>query len=199
MMAVETLCTKAMIISSGRSGPILSVTEGVGTYLQSVASDSALPLDERKDRTGRGSIRFRQIAVRGNQNLSDGLKIGEDLHVFLEIENRYPTDVNVRLVLSISTAHGDSLISCDSRVKGGLHLLPQGTSRWICKLHEPPLNNGEYYLNIAVFYFDEPQDWIIMATRFQIEAGTFDDHTIDIPKLFPILCRFEWELEDQSR
>jgi lipopolysaccharide transport system ATP-binding protein len=196
MAAVEALCSKVMIISKGRNGPLGPTREAVQTYLQEGSSNLGLPLRERKDRKGKGRVRFTDISFLSNSGVKSNVyAIGDDICICLRVENSCSSDVTVRLSLSVNTSH-ESLISCDSALKGRTYTIPGASeSLLICRIISSPLNFGNYDVSVAIFDGHEPEDWIVSAAKFSIESGGFDDRVTSNP--FPVLSRFEWSINGQ--
>ncbi len=197
MAAVEALCSKAMIISEGKNSVLGPTPETIQRYLQGVSNNATILLSNRKDRTGKGNIRFKDIKLTGNNGVNSNVyAIGADIYIFVRVESSYPSAVTVRLALSVNTAQ-ESLISCDSALKGKTYTIPGASeSVLVCKIFSPPLNYGIYEVNLAIFDGSEPEDWIISAAKFSIESGEFDGRVTTSP--FPVLSRFEWNVEGQN-
>ena len=195
MAAIAALCPKTMIVSEGRISALGSTPETIRKYLEVVSIDANLPLGERKDRRGKGNIRFKEITFGGNNNRDSNVyAIGDDIYIYVKVESFYPMDVTAKLALSIRTTSEIGLISCDSELKGKAYTIPGSSeSTLVCKIYLPPLNYGNYYVNLAIFYGGEPEDWITSAAKFSIESGTFDGRVTTNP--FPVLSRFEWDVE----
>jgi len=195
MAAIGALCSRAMIISEGKNSVLGPTQEIIEKYLQAVSTYSNLPLNDRKDRRGKGNIRFKEITFGGNNNRDSNVyAIGDDIYIYVKIENSYPTDVTVKLALSIRTTNEIGLISCDSELKGEAYTIPRSSeSTLVCRIYSLPLNYGEYYINLAIFCGGEPEDWITSAAKFSIESGNFDNRLTTNP--FPVLSRFEWNIE----
>ena len=195
MAAVEALCSKAMIISEGRNSVLGYTPEIIKKYLEAVSNYVSLSVNDRKDRRGKGNIRIKEIKFAGgNNNDSNIYAIGDDIYIYVKVRNSYPMDVTVRLALSIRTTNEIGLISCDSDLRGKAYtILGSSESTLVCRIYSPPLNYGEYYINVAIFYGGEPEDWITSAAKFSIESGTFDKRVTTNP--FPVLSKFEWNIE----
>ena len=163
----------------------------VKKYLNNRINLSNILLEDRKDRRGKRNIRFKEIKLAGNNsNNSNVYAIGDDIYVYLKIKNSYPSDIVAKLALSIRTTNEIGLISCDSELKGKTYRIPRSSeSAWVCKIYSSPLNYGDYYINIAIFYGNEQGDWIASATKFSIKSGSFDGRVATNP--FPVLSRFE--------
>ena len=197
MAAIEALTSKVMIISGGKNSVLGSPPETIRRYLQEASNDASIPLSNRKDRTGKGNIRFKGIELTGNKGVNSNVyAIGDDIYVIVRVKNSYPIAVTVRLALSVSTVY-ESLISCDSALKGKTYTIPGASeSVLVCKIFSPPLNYGNYEVNLAIFDGGEPEDWITSAAKFSIESGEFDGRITTNP--FPVLAKFEWDVESQD-
>ena len=195
MAAVEALCSKAMIISEGKNSVLGSTPEIIKKYLEAVSNYASLSVNDRKDRRGKGNIRIKEIKFAGSNNDDSNMyALGDDIYIYLKIQNSYPMDVTVKLALSIRTTNEIGLISCDSELKGKVYTIPGSSeSTLVCRIYSPPLSYGEYYINVAIFYGGEPEDWITSAAKFSIESGTFDNRVTTNP--FPVLSKFEWNIE----
>ncbi len=193
MAAIETLCSKAMIISKGSNSDIGQSKEIIQQYLHELSTYSGGPLIKRTDRKGFGRIRFNDISfLNRNGENSNVFAIGDDINILLRIQNIYSHPVTVSLGLSIST-NFESLISCDSRLKGETYRLAGALETVVsCKIFSPPLNFGNYEVNIIILNGNEPEDWIISAAKFSIESGTFDNRVSTNP--FPVLSKFVWDV-----
>lgn len=195
MVAVEALCSKAMIISEGRNSVLGSTPEIIKKYLEEISKYSIISINDRKDRRGKGNIKFKEIRFTGsNGDDSNIYAVGDDIYIYMKVESFYPMDVTAKLGLSIRTTSEVGLISCDSALKNKIHTIPGfSESTLVCKVYSPPLNHGNYYVNLSIFRGNDPEDWITSAAKFSIESGTFDDRVKTDP--FPVLSRFEWDIE----
>jgi lipopolysaccharide transport system ATP-binding protein len=194
MAAIQTLCHKAMIISEGKNSLLGPSTEIIQNYLSVVSNHSKLELKDRKDRRGKGNIRFKELRFGGNKNGSNAYAIGDDVKIYFKVESLYSHDTTVQLAMSIRTTNEIGLISCDSELEGKAYTIPGSAEcTLVCRIISPPLAHGEYYINLAIFAGGEPEDWITAAAKFVIESGTFHGRVKTNP--FPILSRFKWSIE----
>jgi lipopolysaccharide transport system ATP-binding protein len=195
MAAVEALCSSAIVLEQGRCGKIGSTVDNINEYLKNIKNIIGVPLKDRKDRTGKGIIRFTDIHVIQNKPLNNH-DLFNTIKVSIKLVNGYDMDAKIRIALTIRTSSEIGLVSCDSALKGELYTLPKLTESYLtCEIISPPLNAGEYYINIAVFNNGiEPEDWITSACGFNIEQKGFDDHINTNP--FPILSKFKWQIRN---
>jgi lipopolysaccharide transport system ATP-binding protein len=194
MNAVDTLCSRAVLIDGGRVAADGKAGEIIGRYLRSVRGAVTTPLLERTDRTGNGGIRFKDISVMEVDGEENGGS-ATDIIVRTDVVSSYPNGVSARLALSIRTAGDVGLISCDSLLKGNTYVIPGlSESRLTCRICSPPLNQGEYYVNIAIYNGGDVEDWIVSAAGFTIGHRIYDGRINT--NSFPVLSRFCWSVEE---
>ena len=194
MAAIEVLCSSAMLIENGKNHPIASSKQVIETYLQGVRNLASLSIRDRKDRRGKGKIRFVDVEFFG-KNDADAYAIGDDICVRAKVISDYAFDVRARLIMNIYTANELGLIACDSKVQGKTYTIPGASETTIvCKIHSPLLNYGNYHVNLVIFVGNEPEDWITSAAKFSITSGTFEGRVTTNP--FPVLSGFEWMIEE---
>lgn len=193
MNAIKSLCSRCILLDEGTIVKQGETNEVIKNYLSSKEKLTKTNLQDRKDRTGKGTIRINQIEI-SNQEDKRELKSGDDIFIKIGLSNRYLKDVKARLALSIRTEDEYGLISCDSIIKEKLHIIKASKTPVIkCKISSLNLSEGNYYLNVGIFVKGEAEDWIHNATKFFIKQEHFLDHKRVVP--FPILTDFEWETE----
>jgi len=152
MPAVLSLCTKAHWLDNGEFAYSGSVDSTVKRYLQSTISASMMPLAERKDRNGDGSVLLTSISVesvnkqKGTSTISctDGLciKIGYQAAKTLQ---------RPRFSISIYSHTNVRIYRLESEATGELQerLAPSGQVTCITEpIHLIP---GQYFINVAVY------------------------------------------------
>ncbi|MDO8604205.1 MAG: ABC transporter ATP-binding protein [bacterium] len=193
MSAIQQLCSKTILIEKGKVKMFGETREVITMYLEALSKNMIIPLTNRKDRTGSGHITFEEIKIKGIAG-SNTYGIGDDIYVHFKIKNSYPHDATVKLALNIRTTSTEELISCDSSLNGESYVLPaSSTKNVVCKIYSPPLNIGNYYLNIGILHDDQFEDRIQSVAEFSISTGTFDNRVGT--NSFPVLAKFNWEIE----
>lgn len=193
MVAIQSLCSRAIMLDEGKIETDNEVEMTINKYLKIIKANTNQPLGQRKDRIGRGKIKIYEIEFIG-ENRSTTLIRGKNIYIIVKVKSYYQIDIEARLAITIGVQNGNGILSCDSQLIGKRYRIPATTkSVLICKLFSPPLNTGNYYINVALFYKGEPEDWITSAAHFSIEPGRFNGH-ININN-FPVLSKFEWSVE----
>jgi len=191
MIAIESLCSNALLIDQGKILASGSTKKIIDKYLGIIKNNTKQILKNRIDRIGKGNIKILKIEFRG-ENQSKILTRGKDIYVLIQIESLYKIIVKARLALTIGIPDKMGILSADSELIGKLYDIPPGDSLLTCKVNSPPLNSGEYYINVAIFNKDEPEDWIKLAANFSLEPSRFIDH-VNLNN-FPVLSKFEWNV-----
>ncbi len=196
MNAIQKLCKRCILLKDGKIEMIGETKKIIDKYLNDKIELLNIPIKDRKDRGGKGNIKFTDIKITNDKD-SEIIKNREDIYVYLSIKNFYKSDVDVRLSISINTKEGFGLISYDSLLKKQTYKITASKNRLICKLYSPPLNKGDYNINIAIFKDNVLEDWIISATKLCVHYEKFDNHINS--NHFPILSKFKWSLIENNK
>jgi len=194
MGAIEQLCNKCILIEKGKIKMFGETKKVINSYLEVMSKNMSTPLNERKDRTGAGNIRFEEIKFSGKTN-SNIYEIGDDVDIHLKIKNTLPKDTPVNIILNILTATAQPLFSCDTLQKEQIFTLPASSvSKMTCKIIAPPLALGDYHINIGIIATNELEDRVAPAAEFSIKSGQFENHIKPNP-YFPIFSKYDWKKE----
>jgi len=193
MATIEALCNRSVILKSGQILNIGDTKKIVSEYLHTITEQTNIDLEKRKDRTGRGNIRFNKMIFENGIG-PKSFVVGKDIHIKIIAKNLYTEVKRARFSISINTTKQLQLISCDSDLLGELHEIPpEREISFTCKIINPPLNVGEYLVNVAIYINDIPEDWIVSAGLFSIETGMFKDR--NRLNQMPVLSKFEWNVK----
>jgi lipopolysaccharide transport system ATP-binding protein len=176
MAAVEAMCSSAILLSEGRIRARGETTKIVERYLRGVSRGDMQPLQDRRDRKGSGSIRFKSVS------LSDGVgrsvmsfQCGSAAEISLRYENCSDRELrNLRVCLGVDNEFGQRVMLLDSKLVGSdlARVDPEGgTARFLTpKLALLP---GCYHFTIYATVNGEIADWIKNAGFFYVEGGNF--------------------------
>lgn len=196
MAAIEALCTSALYLKKGRAQLVGPASEVIKEYMKDVNVSASMRVSERTDRDGKGMVVLKDIKT-VNTGGTNSYAVGDHVLLELQVENRYPDPVSVRFSMSLRNSCDVGLIACDTAMTGELFMLARNSlSTVTCKIFSPPLNYGEYYLNVTILNNDQVEDWVASALRISFESGTFHNHIRQVP--FPVLTQFEWKLEGKE-
>ncbi|MBD2254574.1 ABC transporter ATP-binding protein [Nostoc parmelioides] len=197
MSAIQSLCTRGILLKSGNLYLDSSSQEAINVYLEqayTLADD--IPLAERKDRGGSGKVRAYSIQIlniEGNEVSS--LQSGKDYSFkvgYFNQTNEYLNDVVVSLdifddksnrVLLFRTNFTNSNLNLDN--KSGYIL---------CNIENLPLAKGSYRLAIFFSHADaETLDYIEDAVNITVDGGDFfGTGSEGLPSHCKILATTKW-------
>jgi lipopolysaccharide transport system ATP-binding protein len=199
MVAIESLCRRALVLHDGRVVFDGSQTEAIDRYLERVDAHAA-DLAERTDRRGSGDIRFTRVEFRDlNGKVVNTLASGQDLDVVLHFrranQREFPqigVFISVRSHFEVAIFHQNNQFQHQS-----FGPLPE-TGAFVCRLRDLPLPAGHYRLNVGAksqLYGGDMLDQIDDAAEFTVEGGDFFGSGFDAaPQLGACLVRGDWRL-----
>jgi lipopolysaccharide transport system ATP-binding protein len=176
MAAIQSLCSKTILINSGKV-----ISEGktemiISDYMQSSQIELYSDLKSRKDRIGTSTIIFTNIEFLDNYNNRIGiilsgqhLRIGLDFHVNLDIAK----DQRVVISIGINNALGENLLLFSNNLTGDHIFINSSNGRIICDIPTLPILGGSYSVNLYAELNGVIADWVINASRLQVESGDF--------------------------
>lgn len=193
MATIEALCRNTLVLRNGTMMDLGDTKDMIAEYLNTIREATDIELVYRKDRTGIGNIRFKKMVFENGIG-PRCFAVGEDIYIKVTAANMYKEIRKARFSISINTSKQLNLISCDSDLLGQtFEIPPVDEFAIICKIINPPLNIGNYLVNVALYTNDIPEDWIVSAGSFSIETGLFDDR--ERTNHMPVLSKFKWELQ----
>lgn len=164
MVAVKSLCTKAVIVRHGEISFEGEVELAVNMYLNDVSLTSQVDLSERKDRKGNGKLKFTKIQLnRGGKVLPNRP---------LEIRLKYITDEeleNLSLAVTICSGYDERIVTIDNIHQGEKIDILNKEGELIIGVPNLYLNSGDYTINVWCSYKNELLDYIINAKSFFVE------------------------------
>lgn len=203
MSTVESLCSRGLVLQSGRLQFDGTAQDAVQFYLDA-AYDLAntMPLHARRDRSGNGKIRaasFRILDSMGTEVPS--MQSGKD-YVF---EIGYHSAVNytlqnVVISLDIYDDRANRLLLFRSNfTNDNLSLLP-GEGFMLCRVENLPLANGSYRFSIYISHADvEELDSITDVSPTTVDGGDFfGTGNPGLPAFCKILAKAQWSTHHET-
>lgn len=188
MGAVEHLCCKALLMSSGGIVAANSPAEIIAEYLASVYDEESGAALQCTSREGLRNVEIGDIRIQ-----SRSFRIGEPMAVSISYCQR--GSVKKKIVecgMSIWSDHDVRLVSISSLHRNDICRFPdEGTV--VCNIPELPLVHGEYYLNVFVSSSDGIEDYIVHAQKFRIhEADYYGSGKLVDPSWGLIVLEHQW-------
>lgn len=184
MAAVKSICTTAYLFSGGRVADAGAVDRVVSAYLSEAGRLVQTPLVERRDRTGRGDVRFCGFRVRGaTGNRLGAWTTGEDAMIELDLRTRYelgPRPANLDVAVVLRDQHDAILTTLSSHFTGeGFSELGEALTV-VCRLPKVPLLAGRYRVDLWCGISTDTEDHILDAAVIDVDAGNFFNVLTDL-------------------
>jgi lipopolysaccharide transport system ATP-binding protein len=176
MAAVENMCGSAILLVEGRCIAQGDTSIVVQEYLRDMSRVTAMPLEERTDRTGSGDVRFLSVSLEGHHgSVVSAFRCGDAAILHLAIENRTKDELrNFHISLGIDNEMGQRVALLDTMLVGAEILgLPRGQGRVSVVIPKMALIPGRYRLTLYSTVNGVIADWIKSAAVFDVEAGDY--------------------------
>ena len=203
MGAIQNLCERAILLDLGRIRADGSTESVIRRYLESFQDNVSQDLSSRKDRRGRGRVRFTRIYFEdGKGNPVDQGVSGQPLIIVLEYECADSRPLrNCRISVAVHDSVGQVLFNCSSELtnKEVINLPPKGKIR--CVIPQLPLSQSRYLVSPFFEVNREIEDWIQGAAVLNVVDGDF----FGTGKLYPegwrgkgVIVPHRWILDSRA-
>jgi lipopolysaccharide transport system ATP-binding protein len=194
MGAVQSLCTRGIVIKQGMVIRNDSIERAVLEYIRVTSSKNDKSIECRNDRLGGDKFRFKGVKF---FDISSNLEIdivvsGQSINIIINSESKLPKRENLVLSIGFFTVEGVFLFACKSDVIGVN--LKSSNSEHVCSINKFPLKRGVYKYNLAAYYDGEMVDHLVNAGELIVEDGDFYG-TGKLPatsKSGGVLIEFNW-------
>jgi lipopolysaccharide transport system ATP-binding protein len=177
MSSIENLCSRVILLETGKILVDTTSTEAVNLYLSKANSTGQnQTLAERKDRSGSGKLRVSSLTVFNQQGIKENsLKSGKDYYFEIGYSNYTGMPIKDTIVsLDISDDRGYKIMLFRSNFTKNIITSKIDRGFIYCKLNNLPLAQGLY--GVSVFLSDadtETLDYIEDAASINVEGGDF--------------------------
>jgi len=176
MAAVQNLCQRGILMSSGHvvdQGPVDCI---IKSYLSQTHHLAQSSFSHRKDRQGNGVLRFNEVTiVDADRKEVAALDCGGAGYVMLRMTNTNPAPLkSVRVAVGVDNEFGQRITVWSTHLSvGDLPELNPGVE--CVEIHLPRLTlaPGRYGFTLYCSVNGEVADWIKNAGSFDVEAGDF--------------------------
>jgi lipopolysaccharide transport system ATP-binding protein len=203
MSAIEALCSRAILLQSGKVVLDSNPEEAIRGYLGNAYSlTKEKLLKKRTDRTGNGKVRFESFRILDEKgfevtSLQSGGNYSFELGYFNSLERR--TD-NVVISLDIFDEKNNRVMLFRTNFTNDNLSLDPGEGNILCALNKLPLANGEYRFLLFMGCGDtEIFDWIEDAASARVDGGNFfGTGSIGLPTHCKILSEAQWSCSPKN-
>lgn len=174
MAAVESLCSRALLLEQGKTLAIGRTREVLDAYLGLVATAGAQDLALRKDRQGDGKLRFTSLGFHAGDDVGPGdvVRCGEDLE-FVVGYRATQNLRNVSMSIVVYTLSGQVLFVLGNEMTGTAWETAPPEGYMSCQVRRLPLTPGQYAINLYCEANGMLADWVQSAASLTVEAGDF--------------------------
>lgn len=193
MSAVQSLCTRALVLEAGRVVIDATPYEAVRSYLERVGDAILEPIATRRDRKGDGSLRFTDFWLEdeNGERITQAV-VGAPVRLCGAYTTDRPTS---RIVVSYTVGEepGNALVNLNTEDSGAEfdNLPPEGVIT--CAIEKLPLVPGRYFGSVFARVNGEIADWIDSAFMLDVIDGDFHG-TGKMIKMGKFLVQQKWDL-----
>lgn len=177
MEAIKKLCTKCVLLRDGRVEMFGPTGDVIEKYLNRIneLSGTPQPLKSRRDRDGKGGVRFTDIRITNEQGSTE-IKSGEGLRIRMAYESDFTEKIkDARVVVTIVNDDLRPVLRLDSDVTAQAFtaaLEPQGEI--VCTTEGVQLGEGRYFADIDFLIKGTSRDHVLMAGEFTLQTDVQD-------------------------
>lgn len=170
MAAVQTLCTRALVLQNGTIVVDDSAPAAVAAYLSYLESAATQELTTRTERRGKGQIRLTHVAAfRADHTPVGPLATGHPARFVFDLSAMRS---GMSCSFTIYDYLGQPVTFFDSAMHSSADVVvPAQGPRFLCEIDELPLLPGRYRINAAVMHNGELQDHVEAAAFIEVEQG----------------------------
>jgi lipopolysaccharide transport system ATP-binding protein len=163
--AVEQLCDRAILLEQGRVVDRGTAKEVVGAYHRRLAVRRPGVTTEHVLGRSTGSCQIHEVrAVAGDQSVRDTFMEGEPFAI--EIWLRSETGVTAaQLTIGLRDGGGRALAA---QTTPGLDLQPGELQAVRLHLHEPPLRDGRFFVDVRVFSHENDRELAVAESALEL-------------------------------
>ncbi len=195
MGAIETLCTRGVVMSKGRVIFDGGASQAVQSYLSSLESSARNELSQRTDREGQGPCRVRSVEVNclTPQGEPGAPMSGRPLRITVGLTQPIR---EATCVLNILDNHGQWLIDLRNKPTAeGDGDFTQSGQVIHCEVDDLPLVPGRYRVDVEVWESRVMQDCIRAAAHFMVAPGVIGGRSVSEPiRMGRLVLPSRWSL-----
>ncbi|MDB5239123.1 MAG: Teichoic-acid-transporting ATPase [Candidatus Parcubacteria bacterium] len=174
MGAIQTLCQKCILLEHGTVAMIGETQEVINAYVRKAQSAAGFDISGRTDRRGDGSLRVSDIRIldeKGSE--ANSISAGKDFTIALRYELKDPKVSDITIALGIDNNLSNRIAFLSNSLVGK-NISTGSESREVrFRIHDAPLNAGDYYVTVFIDEAGKVLDWVQKAATFSILPGHF--------------------------
>lgn len=173
--AVENLCTRGVLLSTGSVEYTGSTKIALQRYLESTTALTRTVLADRKDRSGNGLMKFSNIElIDQNGAVTTTLVNGNQCRIRLYLTKVREAPNSAQVAVGINDSMDRRIVVFDSILSGKPLILGDGLSFCVeVLIPKLTLNEGVYTITLFSRIAGDICDWIRDAATMEVKSGDF--------------------------
>lgn len=175
MAAVSALCRKSLWLDQGRLRDNGDAHTLLQKYSEQSVESTLVPLLQREDRRGSGSMRFSHVQVFGGDSfeLNRAVVSGQPATVMIKCSTRLSEVRSVEVSVIFSDIQGKRLFTCNNGYTGFEIKNYSMDKVMVCRINKLALAVGVYRLSLWMGVNQERADYIEDVAQFTVENGDY--------------------------
>jgi len=176
MAAIQNLCDKAIYLKNGQIQLIGELDKVISTYLKASSDSNSINLEDRKDRSGNGVIKFTSVVFKDVLgNIIHAFQCGSKGIIEIAFKQKNITEINnFHIAFAIDDEYGQRITQFSNEITNQLFQKVNSESNVIqIIINKIPFKQGRYTFVLYSTVNNELADWIQEAGSFDVESGDF--------------------------
>jgi lipopolysaccharide transport system ATP-binding protein len=184
LAAVETLCSRAILLAGGAVVGHGSPRAVIGQYLEETRKITEEDLGTRKDRSGSGRLRIQKVSFVGPDGGVTGMiRTGDRVEIVVEYATPGGDSLqDVDFSIHVYTANQEPVFNLWSGLVGQAFRVLPSSGRVRCLVEKWPIVAGRYSYNVFCQIGSEVGDHVVNAGYFDVGEGDFFGTGRSIPR-----------------
>jgi lipopolysaccharide transport system ATP-binding protein len=195
MGAVQSLCSRGVLLEGGRVTGIQQAQQAVASYLAGLMDQAALPLPADRKRAGQVDI----IEARLRDKLGStctALLAGDDVDLELEYSNPLGS-VQANLTATVYNQLGVPVTCLDGQLTGFSALTLGSHGRLVCTIPHLPFPPGRYRLAVCLAVTAPQEQSIRHEMTFEVVGSAFyNNGQLPNPRYCTCMIEHRWQHND---
>ena len=197
MPAIEKLCSRVIILNSGKVFADTIASDALSIYYSSIMSPPKCTLSKRTDRTGTADVKIISFQIKNKAGEAlESIRTGQDVIFQFKFESKVKTIKSLDFGFTVRHKF-DSILFRNRTVESGLDLISPFPKDGCLDCYIPnfPLTEGTYSFGFRLLVDGVESDYITGAYAAQIDVVEGDFYkTGKITSFAPVLVNHEWKI-----
>ena len=199
LRAVQMLCNKGLLLDHGQMLHFGDVTETASKYIEHREKSTQIPLRERQDRKGDGTVRFVSCKIKS----ADGkdiscIPLGEPILIETELESKKELNGNIKVEIKFFTSSDLQAGTLSLYNLGIISHFKKGLNTVRFYMPRNPFYPDQYNLSLYTSLEGQIFDHILNAATIRTIDGSYQNpHVISQPYASMVALDYSAEVNSQ--